>query len=336
MTTDESLTADAILNAFATAGCVLPRPALKQAADRWNEVGPALLALLHESAEGGNRSERADSILFFGIFLMAQMRETRAFRLLCTIAADGERMFELIGDGALEDLAGILVRIYDGDLAQLQRLIEAENADGFIRDSALETLAWLTATGQLDRDETAGYLRVLYSTLKPQADSFAWVGWQQAVARLGVADLVPLVETVFRDGRVDESVLSLDDFHADLRAAQQATEPTAVFDRHIRDIARFDDVAAHLSTWASFQPEKERDIWDGNDRAAKRPHRSQPVSQGRPQRPLSVWQREEIQKMLPELVFRSRQMHPPRRVNRNTKSRARVPARRHFPSESEH
>ena len=35
MMTDESLTTEAILDAFATAGRVLPRAALKQAADRW-------------------------------------------------------------------------------------------------------------------------------------------------------------------------------------------------------------------------------------------------------------------------------------------------------------
>lgn len=37
-----------------------------------------------------------------------------------------------------------------------------------------------------------------------------------------------------------------------------------------------------------------------------------------------------------DLVFRSRQMRPPRRVNRNTKPRASVAARRHYPSESQH
>ncbi len=258
MTIDETLTTDDILNAFGTVGNVLPRTALKQAADRWHEVGPALLALLQEAAEGSDRSERADSILFFAIFLMAQMRETQAFRPLCTIAADGERMFDLIGDGSTEDLPGILARTYNGDPAPLRRLIEAETADPFVRDAAFETLAWLTATGQLDREETARYLRDLYSTLQPQAESFAWVGWQYAVARLGVVDLVPLVETAFRDGRVDQFVLSLNDFHEDLRAAQQATEPTAGFDLHVKDIGRFDDVATHLSTWASFQPEKKR------------------------------------------------------------------------------
>ena len=44
MTTDTLLTTEAILDAFATAGRVLPRTALEQAVDRWSEIGPALLA----------------------------------------------------------------------------------------------------------------------------------------------------------------------------------------------------------------------------------------------------------------------------------------------------
>jgi hypothetical protein len=52
MTTSEYLTTEAILDAFATAGDVLPREALRQAAARWPEVGPVLLALLEAAAAG--------------------------------------------------------------------------------------------------------------------------------------------------------------------------------------------------------------------------------------------------------------------------------------------
>src|SRR5271156_5718838 len=112
MTTDKLLATETILDAFASAGRVLPRAALKQAADRWPEVGPALLAALQSAADGTDRSDRTGTILFFGIYLMAQVRETQAFRPLCTIAADGERIFRLIGDGVSEDLCVILTRVY--------------------------------------------------------------------------------------------------------------------------------------------------------------------------------------------------------------------------------
>ena len=137
MMTDESLTTEAILDAFATAGRVLPRAALKQAADRWPEVGLALVAMLEAVAEGDAVTDRTEAILFFGIYLMAQASEIRAFRLLCTIAAHDAQIERLIGDGVTEDLPLILARTYDGDPAPLRMLIEAADADEFARDASL-------------------------------------------------------------------------------------------------------------------------------------------------------------------------------------------------------
>ena len=46
MTTAESLTTESILDTLATAERVLPRAALRHAAEHWDEVGPALIARL--------------------------------------------------------------------------------------------------------------------------------------------------------------------------------------------------------------------------------------------------------------------------------------------------
>jgi hypothetical protein len=112
MTTDELLTTDDILEAFATAGRVLPRAALEQAVARWEEVAPVLVSMLEADADRAGRSERTNDILFFAIYLVAQCRETRACRSLCAIAADEERLSELIEDGVTGDLPAILSRVW--------------------------------------------------------------------------------------------------------------------------------------------------------------------------------------------------------------------------------
>ncbi len=258
LTTDPPLTTEAILDAFASARRVLPRAALKQAADRWPEVGPALLAALQSAAEGTDRSDRTNAILFFGIYLMAQVRETHAFRPLCAVAADGERIFRLIGDGVTEDLCVILTRLYDGDPAPLRILIEAAGADEYARAAALDSLAWLTATGSIDRNDTARYLRDLYMTLRPQDECYVWVGWQRAIAYLGLGELVSLVDTAFDRGWIDTGVLSPRHFHDVLHVARQSADPTAAFDQHVRNDGRLDNIVHRLSRWAAFSPEEER------------------------------------------------------------------------------
>jgi len=254
MTIDPQSTPDAILDAFATAGPVLPRDALKQAIDRWPEVGPHLLAVLQDAADGGELSDRVGRILFFGLFLMAQVRETRAFRPLCILAADAERIDAVLGDGITEDLSGMFVRIFDGDPAPLRTVIENPDAGQFVRNAGLEALAILTASGRIDRGETGRYLRDLYTTLRPQRRNFVWIGWQQAVALLGYEDLVPLVEDVFARGLIDEMFMDIDHFHEDFRAARAAADPLESFLLTSAPPDRLDDIEARLSEWEFFRP----------------------------------------------------------------------------------
>jgi hypothetical protein len=254
MSITATLTTEDIFDAFATCGRVLPRAALEQARDDWPEVGSHLLAELEAAANGALLTERAETILMFGIYLMAQVRETRAFPLLCSAAARGDLLDRVIGDGITEDLATILASTFDGDIAPLRRLIEDEAADEFVRDASLDALSWLTATGRIDRDETARYLRDISNSLQPRDVNYVWVGWQEAIARLGLQELAPLVEEKFECGWIQSVFLGLEHFHAALQAALQASDPTKSFDDRFRE-DKLEDLAAYLSGWSGFQPE---------------------------------------------------------------------------------
>ncbi len=259
MTTAESLTTEAILDAFGAAIVqhAVPRDALKQAVDRWEEVGPVLIAML-EAAIGAQPSQRDADVLCFGIYLMAQLRDTRAYRPLCSLAAIRERLDPMIGDGITEDFGVILARVYDGDQAPLRALVESEDVDEFVRDAALGAVVVLTASGRIGRDETAAWLRRLHAILQPQEQNWVWVGWQQAIALLCLDDLVPLVEDAFAQGWIGDGLMSLKHFQEDLSKARQAAEPASVFNSTVRDDGRFEDVATLMADWFCFQPERPR------------------------------------------------------------------------------
>ncbi len=235
MEPDAPVAVEPILDTLAMADRAPSSAALRQVADRWSEIGPELLEKLDAVIDGTDRSERTETILSFGIYLMAQAHETRAYRPLCRLAADGDVLSDLIGDGVTEDLRMILTRIYDGDPAPLKALIEDAGADEFNRDVALDALAQLTAAGRIGRDETQAYLRELRTTLQPQDTSYVWMGWQRAIANLGLDDLVPLVEDVFERGWIEPVWLDVADFHADLQATLRADEPNAAVDEHTLD-----------------------------------------------------------------------------------------------------
>jgi uncharacterized protein len=244
---------EGIIRQLAEAGNHLPRDAMRQAIARCDEAAPGLLALLEAYAEGRDRSEAAAGAVFFILFLVAQAREPRAFPAICRLARDPEALEAALGDGITESLGAILIGTWDGDPARLLALVEDEAADEFARSAGFDALTWLAATGAVPMATAEATLRDLHGRLRPQEASFVWVGWQEAVARLGLESLRPLAEDVFRRGLVDESIMGFEDFEGDLREGVEAGAADgrlALLARH--RVAPIEDAVELLSQWHGF------------------------------------------------------------------------------------
>ena len=87
------------IQAFASAGNDLPQEAAEWALDHWEEAAPGLLGVLERFASGTERSDEAASAVFFILHLAGEKQDTRAFRLLCRLALDGEAVETVLGDG---------------------------------------------------------------------------------------------------------------------------------------------------------------------------------------------------------------------------------------------
>jgi hypothetical protein len=277
MTATKDRPMDAIVREFAQAGDVLPRDAMHRAIADWETAAPALLAVLDAYAEGRDRSEAARDATFFILHLAAQARERRAFPAVCRLARDGEAMEEALGDGITETLTAILIGTFDGSLERLQSVIDDEAADEMVRSAALDALTWLTATGAVPREATAAYLRALHAGMRPQAASFVWFGWQQAVALLGLEDLEPLVADAFERELIDPTIMDLEDFEEDLRAACAAeahADPAGFLAG--RNIAPLEDAVAELSRWHAFSEAYRREKAEAAARADPVPEAAWP------------------------------------------------------------
>src|SRR3954447_21641380 len=203
---------ETVIQAFASAGNDFPQEAAEWSLGHWDEAAPELLGVLERSATGAERSDEAASAVFFILHLAGEKQDTRAFPLLCRLALDGEAVEAVLGDGTTITLKQILISTYDGDLDTLKGLIEAAEADEYVRTAALATLAYLTATGRIARDETQAYLLRLYDTLQPQQqESFVWSGWVLAIALLGLEALSDIVRQAFERGLIEPRVMGYDD-----------------------------------------------------------------------------------------------------------------------------
>lgn len=248
---------EAAIHAFASAGHDLPRGAMRWVLDNWDEAAPGLLGVLERFVDGTDRSEEAANALFFILHLAGERRETRAFAPLCRLAKDAEAIEAVLGDGVTTTLKGILLSTYDGDLDTLKGVIEAAEADEYVRTGALEVLAYLAATGRVSREEAEAYLLRLYDTLRPQHESFVWYGWTLAVAHLGLEAMSGVVRQAFARGLIDPMVTNYDLFREDLGRTLADPERMAGFRRD--RIAPLEDAIGELSGWYAFSDAAKQD-----------------------------------------------------------------------------
>ena len=245
------------IQAFASTENDLPQEAAEWALDHWDEVAPELLGILERFASGVDRSDEAARAIFVLLHLAGERQDTRVFPLLCRLARDGEAFEVEQGDDITTTLTPILISIYDGDLDTLKGVIEAAEADEFVRAGALEVLAYLTATGRIPREQTEAYLLQLYDTLQPQQESFVWSGWVLAIALLGLEGLSDVVRQAFGRSLIEPMAMDYDDFRRDLARTLADPERRAGFQHDM--IGPLEDAIGELSSWYAFSDATEQD-----------------------------------------------------------------------------
>jgi uncharacterized protein len=214
-----------------------PLDALMILRRKWSFAREPLLNALKAFASGEDRGPENAGKVFFGLHLMAEKREAEAWAPLLAVAMAGEALYDMIGDAASETLPAILLSLYSGDLEGLKKLIQAPRADPWGRVAALECFSALAANGEIPMEDARAYLAQCFETLPPRENHPVWYGWQGCVALLGLSDLEPLAARAFRQGLVDKSALTFEDFQADLRASRAAENLADGFaERGIRPI----------------------------------------------------------------------------------------------------
>src|SRR3954469_6642862 len=242
--------------AFVSAGNDLPREAMQWTLDHWDAVAPELLDVVERHTSGADRSDETASAVLFILHLAGEKQDTRVFSFLCRLAQDVEALEAALGDTATT-FRPILISTYDGHLGTLKGLIEAAEADEFVRAGALQVLAYLTATGRIPREETEAYLLGLYNTLQPQHKSFVWSGWVLAIGLLGLEALSGVVRQAFGRGLIDPMVMGYDHFRRDLE--RTLADPTRMAGFEYDQIGPLEDAIGELSGWYTFSDAAKRD-----------------------------------------------------------------------------
>jgi hypothetical protein len=146
-------------------------------------------------------SEEEENALFIAFHLLGQWHEKSAYRVLARFLRRPD-VETVLGDAVTATSHKIMANVFDGDPQPIYDIIHDVEADEFVRSSMFDALVMLVFQGELDRAEVAQFLRSAFTDLQPQDMSVAWIGWQQAVALLALAELEPLARQAFQLGFV--------------------------------------------------------------------------------------------------------------------------------------
>jgi hypothetical protein len=250
----------------------LPVVALGMCLLRMDEAGPALRALLERAAAGEALSEEERRLLFRGIFILGGARDTAAIRPMITLLRrPATELDEVLGD-IDGSFAPILIGMFDGNVDALFDLVIDRSVDSLVRADALSAVAFLTWNGNIPRERTMRLLRDFFEQDLAEHGDSAWDAWVNAVALLGLRDMVPLVKQAWTEGRHDEQVFLPGEFDEILSEAELKPDDATRFEDHglgyIQDVMvalegpdylRSDEFAERKEdhkawTWAPMEP----------------------------------------------------------------------------------
>ena len=116
---------------------------------------------------------------------------------------------KIAGDIITEDLHRIFASTYDGDPRPLERLVEGDAVDEYVRSAAIRTFLVLEATGQMSREAVVTYFRSLFEGKMKRDGDFVWSCLANAVADLPAPELLDHLRRAYADGLPDEAVADL-------------------------------------------------------------------------------------------------------------------------------
>jgi Protein of unknown function (DUF1186)/SEC-C motif len=248
----------------------LPREALRAASARRGEMVPLFLDEIENYLALEPAARAKPTPLFFIFHLLGEWREKAAYRPLGRLLRLPRHEIDTIfGDGITSTSHRVMAAVFDGDPEPLYDIILDPNAEEFIRAGMCEALAMVTLRGELDRALADRFLRDAFMDLQPQAQNFLWVGWQSAIAMLGLSDLKILVKKAFDRGFIDSHVLGFEHFEQDLRRGiEHPGEPWRPDDH---EYTLFGDTIEELSGWYCFteQYRADQERWEREAKAAR-------------------------------------------------------------------
>ncbi len=230
----------------------LPEAAIRESREHRDEMVPRLIQTIRDATvtvrAGGKGTGNAH---FFALFMLTEFKAREALPVILeAMSLPDDAPYNLFGDAKTAALAEVLVRLSDNPLAVIDGLIQNAAVDEYVRWEAAHAYAHLVRDGRLRREEAVEHLR---RNLRQQIDaadeSLVVSGLIDTLADLWPREAYEEIKEAYREGRVDESIIGIEDVDREIAAGEAGVQ------NHLDRLRALDDTIAELRKWASFKPE---------------------------------------------------------------------------------
>lgn len=179
----------------------------------------------------------------YAMYLLAEFRETRAYRPMVRVART-PGVDEFLADIVTKDLDRIMGAVWDGDSEPLLELLGDSMGDEFARSAGLSAIGVLYRAGRMDRPELLALLDEAYDFRLERTPMLAWDTWVALVAVFGIHERLERVRELYREGLANPGFEPLDSVEKRIPKGGEEWE--------IKHYSAFTTTVDEMSWWHSF------------------------------------------------------------------------------------
>ena len=240
-----------------------PYTAMAAAREVRDEITPHLVDVLTQLAADPAPALDGNYMLhLYAICLLAEFRETRAYRPIVELAAQPDAMAEdLFGDFVSSNLGRAIASVCDGDLAPIKSMAENSKVGVWVRGAAIDALQLRFPEGEADAQDVPAYLEqlgnreasALRALSEDERDTTFLSLIVYALCDVGPTSALASVRAWYAESLVDETMVELDE--VELAAHKSIAELREGLVGRERGYVR--NAVTEMDHWACFDPNQD-------------------------------------------------------------------------------
>lgn len=240
-----------VLGELRSPGWQLPVAAIEEVRKHPGIFAPLLLQSLEHVAARIREGEKSfDSISFFAMFLLIELKVDEAFPVLMDILKlPGDAAFDVFGDAISELTPILLAQFSDGKLDTIDQVVRDPTINFYVRWVATNAHAILVRDKVITRERAIEALLENFELCRGNRDYEMLAPLACALSGLAAQSALETIRSAFSEELIDRSVVDLGSIEKAIAGGEATFERTLGRLRHVGGL----DTIQELSKWAAFQ-----------------------------------------------------------------------------------